>query len=67
YSIPKSSNVSIKVYDISGKFISEIVNKFHSAGNYEASFSGEDLSSGVYFYRIEAGELSQTKRMMLLK
>ncbi|HAY33557.1 MAG TPA: T9SS type A sorting domain-containing protein [Ignavibacteria bacterium] len=67
YSIPKFSYVSIKVYDISGKFISEIVNKFQSAGNYEASFSGEDLSSGVYFYRIEAGELSQTKRMILLK
>jgi len=67
YSIPKSSNVSIKVYDISGKFISEIVNEFQPAGNFEAAFSGEDLSSGVYFYRIEAGEFSQTKRMMLLK
>ena len=67
YQILQGGNVSLKVYDINGKFISELVNENKPAGNYEVPFSGEGLSSGIYFYRIETGNFSQTKRMMLIK
>ncbi|MFZ1321986.1 MAG: M14 family zinc carboxypeptidase [Ignavibacteria bacterium] len=67
YQILHGGNVSLKVFDINGKFISELVNENKPAGNYEVTFSGEGLSSGIYFYRIESGNFLQTKRMMLIK
>ncbi|MBS1518159.1 MAG: T9SS type A sorting domain-containing protein [Bacteroidetes bacterium] len=67
YQIPVTGNVSLKIYDISGKFISELVNKEQTAGNYEVKFNGENYSSGIYFYRLESGNYSKTMKMMLLK
>lgn len=59
--------VTLKVYDIQGKEIRTIVNEHLQAGNYEYTFNGSGLPSGVYFYKLEAGEFTQTKRMLLLK
>ncbi len=67
YSIPKQSNVSLKVFDILGNEIAELVNEKKPVGNYEVQFDAAKLSSGVYFYRIQAGEFVKTKKMVVLK
>jgi len=67
YSLPNDGLVQIKVYDISGKEVMSLVNENKTAGNYEVKFNGANLSSGIYFYRINAGEFVQTKRMVLVK
>ena len=59
--------VSLKVYDILGKEAAIIVNEKLSTGNYKVEFDGSGLTSGVYFYRLTAGEFTDTKRMMLVK
>lgn len=71
YSIPKQSFVSLKVYNLLGQEVATLVNEEKSAGNYKVNFStsliGSNFASGVYVYRLTAGELVQTKKMMLLK
>ena len=63
----KMSNVSVKVYDAIGKEVAELVNGFKAPGKYEVTFDGSNYSSGIYFYKLEYGELSEIKRMMLVK
>lgn len=67
YSLPNDGLVQIKIYDLSGKEVMNLVNENKVAGNYEVKFNGANLSSGVYFYRINTGEFVQTKRMVLVK
>ncbi len=67
YSIPRSSFVTLKVYDILGREVATLVNEEKPAGNYEVEFNGSNLSSGVYFYRIEAESFVSTKKLVLLK
>lgn len=67
YSMPKAGFVSIKVFDSQGKFITELVNSFKAIGNYSVNFDGSQLASGVYFYRIEANNFIDTKRLVLIK
>lgn len=67
YQLPVASEVTIRIYDISGRQIAELVNSFQEQGKYEVSFDASMLSSGTYFYRMEAGEYSQTKKMTLIK
>lgn len=67
YSIPSSSNVTIKVYDILGNEVATLLNEQKAAGNYEASFDGANLASGIYFYRLTASSFIQVKKMNLLK
>lgn len=67
FTLPESGNVTLKVFDLSGKEIASIVNGKLSAGKYEFSFNGNGLSSGVYFYRISANQFNETKRMILVK
>jgi len=59
--------VQLKVYDILGNEIATLVNEEKPAGNYEVEFDGGKLSSGVYFYRMQAGDFIQTKKFVLLK
>ncbi len=61
------SDVKIIVYDIMGREVQTFVNQKLQPGMYEATFDGLQLSSGVYFYRLTAGEFSETKKMVLLK
>ncbi|MBN1634736.1 MAG: T9SS type A sorting domain-containing protein [Ignavibacteria bacterium] len=63
----KNNLVTLKVYDILGKEISTIVNQNLTPGTYEADFDGGKISSGVYFYKLTAGNFTETKRMMLVK
>lgn len=67
YDIPDFSFVSLKVYDILGNEVATLVNQQQSAGSYKVDFNGGNLSSGIYFYRIDAGKYSQTKKLMLVK
>ncbi len=67
FTIPKSGLVSLKVYDVLGREVKNIVNEFKQAGSYIVSFDGSELSSGIYFYRLEAGDFVQVKRMVLVK
>ncbi len=67
YSIPQSSFVSIKIYDILGNEVATLVNEEKPAGEYEIKFNGNNLSSGVYFYRLETNEFQKTLSMVLMK
>ena len=67
YEIPGNSKVCITVFDINGRIVKELINNKKRAGVHEITFDGANLSSGVYFYRIQAGDFVQTKRMLLIK
>jgi hypothetical protein len=67
FSIPKAGNVKITVYDVIGREVAVPVNEFKSAGSYSVAFNATDLSSGVYFYRMEAGNFKDVKKMSLVK
>jgi Secretion system C-terminal sorting domain len=60
-------SVQLKVYDILGNEIATLVNKEQSQGNYEIEFDGLELTSGIYFYKLQAGDFIRTKKMILLK
>lgn len=67
YNIPNSAHVSIKVFDILGNEVAQVVNEKKNPGSYEVEFNGANLSSGVYFYKITAGSFTDVKRMMMIK
>jgi hypothetical protein len=67
YSIPQTSKVVIKVYDILGKEVATLMDEEKSVGTYELTWNAENLPSGVYFYQLKAGEFVNTKKMVLLK
>ena len=67
YSIPHSSNVTIKVFDILGNEIETLIGEEKPAGTYEINFDASNLPSGVYFYRLKAGSFVETKKMVLMK
>jgi uncharacterized protein (TIGR02145 family) len=67
YSVPKIGFVTIKVYDILGREVSTLVNEEKLPGNYEVKFDGSNLSSGVYYYQMRAGQFVETKKLILLK
>ena len=69
YEITKSGLIQISVFDINGKLINVLVNEFIGSGKYEITFDSKDLNlpSGIYFYKIEAGDFKQVKKMMLIK
>jgi len=60
-------NVTLRIYDITGKKITTLLNEQKSAGSYEILFDASSLPSGIYFYRLQTNNFSQTKRMILLK
>ena len=71
YSIPNSSIVTLKVYNVLGNEVAELVNEEKAAGNYDIDFNASSaaggLASGVYFYKIQAENFVETKKMLLLK
>jgi len=67
YSVPQLSNVVIKVYDILGNEITTLVNEESPAGEFEVEFGASTLPSGIYFYRLLAGDFVETKKMVLMK
>lgn len=67
FSIQKTSNTNLSVYDVSGKLVSTLVNQVLSPGVYKYDFKATNLSSGIYFYRLENEFFIDTKRMILIK
>ncbi|MBP9192949.1 MAG: T9SS type A sorting domain-containing protein, partial [Ignavibacteria bacterium] len=67
YQIKNQENVSIKIYDMLGKVVMTLVNENQTAGNYSVSFDGSRLSSGLYYYKLQSGDFSDTKKMLLVK
>ncbi len=67
YSIPKAEKVTLKIYDVLGREIRTLVNNEQIQGKYSVEFNAGNLASGVYFYRLEAGNFAQTKKLILLK
>lgn len=64
---PLSSHQTIKVFDVLGNEVATLVDEYKPAGRYEVEFNAERLASGIYFYRLQAGELVKTKKMILLR
>lgn len=67
YSLAQYSNVLIKVFDVLGKEVTILVNQDQSAGNYTIDFNASNLSGGIYFYQLQAGNFIQTRKMIVLK
>jgi uncharacterized lipoprotein YddW (UPF0748 family) len=72
YSLPKQTNVQLKIYDILGREVKTLINSEQAAGTYRVEWNGTDdygvqVTSGIYIYRIITGEFVQTKKMMFLK
>ena len=67
YQIPELSFVTLKVYDVLGNEIATLINEEKPIGSYEVEFDGRGLSSGIYFYKLQAGSFVETKKMILLK
>jgi hypothetical protein len=67
FSIPSDAAVSLKVYDVLGKEVAVLVNEQRNAGTYIINWNASNLSSGVYFYRLNAGNFTQTRKMFLAK
>jgi hypothetical protein len=67
FNLPKATNVRIEIFNIAGQKIQTLLNKKMSAGSHQVEFNAQNLSSGVYFYRIEADEFQDVKKMVLLK
>lgn len=67
YSVPHRQKVSVKVFDALGREITVLVNEEKPAGNYTVEWNAEGMPSGTYFYRLQAGMYSETKKLMLIK
>lgn len=66
YHITKDGNVSLTIYDILGREVYSM-SEFRKVGSYEYMFNGENLASGLYYYRIESNGFVETKKMALIK
>jgi Secretion system C-terminal sorting domain len=67
YSLPEKGHVTLKVYDVLGMEVATLVSGVREAGTYNATFDATRVSSGIYFYRLEAGSVSITKKMIFMK
>jgi hypothetical protein len=67
YSIPEMSKVSLTLFNLLGEEVATLVNEEKVAGYYTVEFNASSLSSGVYFYRLQAGSFTETKKMVLMK
>jgi len=67
FSLPKAEHIKLEIYNIMGQKVSTLVNEYKKAGVYTVSWNANKVASGIYFYRLTAGEFIQTKKMMFLK
>jgi len=67
FQVPEVSLVTLKVYDLIGKEVAVLVNEVKQPGNYQISFDGKNLASGIYFYKMSAGNFSSVRKMNFLK
>jgi len=67
YTIPQTSFITLKVFDILGREVAVLVNEEKPAGSYEVDFNASQLSSGVYIYQLKSGSFIQIKKMVLIR
>ena len=67
YTVPKTSLVNLSVFNLLGQEVKTLVNEEKSPGEYEVRFDGSNLPSGIYFYRLVAGDFVKTMKMLLMK
>jgi len=67
YSVAEKSSVRLSVYNITGQKVADLVNQTQEAGNYTVTFNAKDMTTGVYFYKLEAGSFTSTRKMILTK
>jgi hypothetical protein len=67
YAVPNDVKVTIKVYDVVGREVNVLVNEVKTAGYYSINWNASNLSSGIYFYQMKAGNFYAVKKMMLIK
>lgn len=67
FSVPESGFITLKVYDIKGQEVKSLISEKYHPGNYEISLTGDGLSSGVYYYKMQSGNYSETRKMILIK
>ncbi|MBK7629441.1 MAG: T9SS type A sorting domain-containing protein [Ignavibacteriales bacterium] len=67
YAIPADDFVSIKLYDVLGNEVTTLVNEQKQAGRYEMLFNASNIASGVYYYQINSGSFTQTRKLVLMK
>jgi hypothetical protein len=67
YSLAKDGIVRLTVYNAIGSKVATVVNEYKNAGNYSVQFNGNNLASGIYLYRLEAGNYSAAKKFIILK
>jgi hypothetical protein len=67
YALPEPSDITVEIYDILGRKIETLIHGEQSAGYHQIIWNADDQSSGTYFYRIQAGDYTETKKMALLR
>ncbi len=67
FDIPKESNVKVSVFDILGNEVQSLIDENVKAGEYKVTWDGTNYASGIYFYKLQAGEFTQTRKMLLIK
>ncbi len=67
YAVPQDGMVTLSIYNVLGQKVSTLVNQVQKAGRYDVTFDAGGLSTGIYFYKIESGNFSSVKKMMLIK
>ncbi len=67
YSLQSTTRVTLRVFDILGREVAELVNENRTPGTHDVRFDGSNLSSGVYFYRLQAGSFNQTKKLVIVR
>lgn len=67
FDLPAGGFVSLKIYDVMGREVENIVNENLKAGSYEVEFSGVHKSSGIYYYKVYTEKYQETKKMILVK
>ena len=67
YALPKAGEVSLVVFDLRGRMVAQLVNGLMLAGYHSTNWDASRFASGIYFYRLQAGDLVQTRKMLLLK
>jgi hypothetical protein len=67
YNLANAGVVELKIYDITGKEVTTLVNEFQDAGSHRIQFNAVNFASGIYFYKIKSGSFQDVKRMVLIK
>ena len=67
FSLPQASHTPLKVYDVVGEEVATLVNEESNVGTHTTQWNATDMASGVYFYRLQAGDFVDTKKLLMLK